>query len=77
MEQEKLPEWEPQLIDEAITTAASRLEQENKTARKRALQLARERAYHRLAVAIDRPGKPQVGPAHLTLFPADPTLFDA
>ena len=77
MEQAELPEWEPDLVDEVITTAQNRLEREKKRARKRALQLARERAYHRLAVAIDRPQGPQVAPGQLTLFPEDPTLFDA
>ena len=77
MEQAQIPEWEPDLIDDAITTAESRLQDETTSARNRALQLARERAYHRLAVAIDRPRRPQVGPGQLTLFPQEPTLFDA
>ncbi len=77
MEQARLPEWEPDLVDDVITKAETRLEREKTMARRRALQLARERAYHRLAVAIDRPSRPPVGPGQLTLFPEDPTLFDA
>lgn len=76
MEQAQLPEWETDLIDEAITSAEHRLENERKIASKRAVQLARERAYHRLAVAIDRPRAAEVSPDQLTLFPEDPTLFD-
>ena len=77
MEQAHLPEWEPDLVDDVITKAETRLEREKTMARRRALQPARERAYHRLAVAIDRPSRPEVGPGQLTLFPEDPTLFDA
>ena len=76
MEQERLPEWEGRLVDEMIKTARRRLAEEEAGARKRALQLAREQAYHRLAVAIDRPNKPTHGPGQLSLFPTDPTLFD-
>jgi len=74
--QPQLPEWESQLIDEAIATAQSRLEAERAQARRRAVQLAREQGYHRLAVAIDRPARPRVSGDQLTLFGADPTLFD-
>ncbi len=76
MEQERLPEWEGGLVDELLADAHRRLADEEAGARKRALQLAREQAYHRLAVAIDRPRKPARGPGQLSLFPTDPTLFD-
>ena len=76
MEQAMLPEWESQLIEEAITTAELRLEEEDRKARKRAIQLAREQGYHRLAVEIDRPTRRSAGPGQLSFFPADPTLFD-
>jgi len=74
--QSQLPEWESQLIDEAIATAERRLEKERTQARKRAVQLAREQGYHRLAVAIDRPSRIEVSGDQLTLFGAVPTLFD-
>ncbi len=70
-----LPEWEYELIEDAIRAAEERLEVEESKARKRALQLAREQAYHRLALAIDRPD-PAPSPDQLTFFPAEPTLFD-
>lgn len=75
MENTQLPGWESDLIEEAISTAQGRLERERKRASTRAVQLAREQAYHRLAVAIDRRG-PSTNPDQLTLFPEDPTLFD-
>jgi hypothetical protein len=74
--QGEVPDWEPRLIDEAIDEAESRLEAERDRAKKRALQLAREQGYHRLAVAIDRPARPTAGEGQLTLFPTDRTLFD-
>ena len=74
--QSQLPEWESQLIDEAIATAERRLEMERAQARKRAVQLAREQGYHRLAVAIDKPARDAVSGDQLTLFGAVPTLFD-
>jgi hypothetical protein len=74
--QSQLPEWESQLIDEAIATAERRLERERAQARKRAVQLAREQGYHRLAVAIDKPARDSVSGDQLTLFGAVPTLFD-
>lgn len=76
MEQATLPEWEPQLIDEAIEAAEQRHAEEQQKARKRAVQLAREQAYHRLALEIDRPSRDQAGPGQLSFFPTDPTLFD-
>lgn len=76
MEQAMLPDWESQLIEEAITTAEKRLLEEESKARRRAVQLAREQAYHRLAVEIDRPTRRSAGPGQLSFFPADPTLFD-
>jgi hypothetical protein len=80
--QERLPAWEPDwddgsLIDEAIEAATKRLEAEKEMAENRAVQLAREKAYHRLAVAIDRTAKPRQVKGQLSLFPTDPTLFDA
>lgn len=78
MSQAELPEWESLLIDEAITAAERRLADESARARRRAVQLAREQGYHRLAVAIDRPArKAKPNPDQLTFFPNDPTLFDA
>jgi hypothetical protein len=77
VEQARLPEWETDLVEEVIAHAQARLEQEKRAANKRALQLARERAYHRLAVAIDRSPTHDVAPGQLTLFPRDPTLFDS
>lgn len=74
-EQPRLPAWESDLIDEAIRTAEERRAKEKEAAKKRAVQLAREKAYHRLAVAIDRPA-PKVSSRQLKLFPTDPTLFD-
>lgn len=76
MEQAMLPDWESQLIEEAITAAERRLLEEESKARRRAVQLAREQAYHRLAVEIDRPTRRSAGPGQLSFFPADPTLFD-
>jgi hypothetical protein len=75
MDQAKLPQWEEDLIDVAIKAAETRIEAEHLAARKRALQLAREQAYHRLAVAIDRPDEPK-NSRQLSLFGDDPTLFD-
>jgi hypothetical protein len=76
MERPALPEWERELIEEAIGEAERRLEAEKTRARKRALQLAREQAYHRLAVEIDRPGGVRVSSKQLSFFRNDPTLFD-
>ncbi|MGH2747322.1 MAG: hypothetical protein ACRDKB_05305 [Actinomycetota bacterium] len=75
-EQARLPEWEPDLIDEAIRTAEERLRAERENARKRAVQLAREQAYHRLAVAIERPKRTRAASGQLSLFSDEPTLFD-
>lgn len=75
MPQDPLPEWDRSLIDEMLEDAEQRLRNERDRAARRALQLAREQAYHRLAVAIDRPGKDQVH-GQLSLWPEDPTLFD-
>ena len=76
MEKGAVPEWEPRLIDEAIDEAEARLEAERDRAKKRALQLAREQGYHRLAVAIDRQPRPTAGEGQLSLFPLERTLFD-
>lgn len=76
MDQQRLPSWESALIDDAIRVAEEKLQAEEATGKRRAVQLAREQAYHRLAVAIDRPSK-HTGPAgQLQLFGRDPTLFD-
>jgi hypothetical protein len=77
IEQAHLPDWEQGLIDEAIRVAEMRLEEEKKRASRRAVQLAREQAYHRLAFEIDRPQRKRVSPDQLSLWPSDPTLFDA
>jgi hypothetical protein len=74
--QAMLPEWESDLIDEAIREAERRLQDERRRSERRALQLAREQGYHRLAVAIGRPSNGKVGEGQLSLWPQDPTLFD-
>lgn len=76
MGQAALPEWESDLIDEAISTAEQRLQDERRRSERRAVQLAREQGYHRLAVAIGRPQAGEVGAGQLSLWPQDPTLFD-
>lgn len=76
MNEATLPEWESLLVDEAIESAERRLRAEDERARKRAVQLAREQAYHRLAVEIDRPARTKISPDQLSFFPTDPTLFD-
>ncbi|MDQ3645433.1 MAG: hypothetical protein M3345_00695 [Actinomycetota bacterium] len=75
---QSLPRWEEELIDDAIVQAESRLSSENARARKRAVQLAREQGYHRLAVAIDRGSRARssVSPDQLSFFALEPTLFD-
>ena len=77
MDQAKLPEWESDLVENAIDAAERRLVDDAERAKRRAVQLAREQAYHRLALAIDRPKKDKVAPTQLSFFPTDPTLFDA
>ena len=64
------------MVDEMLEQAQERLERESSGARRRAVQLAREQAYHRLAAAIDRPQRSRPTPGQLSLFPTDPTLFD-
>jgi hypothetical protein len=76
MEPAMMPDWEASLIDEAIRQAEERLNAERERARKRAVQLAREQAYHRLAIEIDRPAKVKVHAGQLSFFPTEPTLFD-
>jgi hypothetical protein len=76
MEQARLPAWEGALIEEAIAAAERRLEADEARARRRAVQLAREQGYHRLAVEIERPEDRGVCPGQLSLWPVDPTLFD-
>ena len=75
MEQAALPQWESEMIEEAIRTAEVRRAEEKEQAQKRAVQLAREQAYHRLALEIDRPKKDKITPGQLSFFPT-PTLFD-
>ena len=77
MQQGKLPPWESELVDQAIDAAEQRDEaKEAEKARRRAVQLAREQGYHRLAVAIDRPPPERAVKGQLSLFPTDVTLFD-
>jgi hypothetical protein len=63
-------------LEGAIASAEHRLEAERQSAAQRAVQLAREQAYHRLAVAIDRPPPAAVTPGQLSLFVVEDTLFD-
>ncbi|MDQ3957584.1 MAG: hypothetical protein M3273_04600 [Actinomycetota bacterium] len=76
MNEAALPEWESLMVEEAIQTAQRRAREEDERARRRAVQLAREQGYHRLAVEIDRPARVKISPDQLSLFPSDPTLFD-
>ncbi len=79
MEQATPAELQRDLIEEMIRGAARRRAAESAEAveaAKRALQLAREQAYHRLAMAIDRPRRPGPGPGQLRLFPSHATLFE-
>ncbi|HET7482612.1 MAG TPA: hypothetical protein VFK89_07115 [Actinomycetota bacterium] len=76
MEQAALPQWESQLIEEAIAEAERRRGLEKQRAQNRAAQLAREQAYHRLALEIDRPARTKVSPSQLSFFPKDPSLFE-
>lgn len=76
MEEAGLPEWERSMIEETIVEAEGRARMAEDRAKSRALQLAREQGYHRLALAIDRPEVPGVSPAQLRLWSTDPTLFD-
>ncbi|MDQ3765933.1 MAG: hypothetical protein M3346_01110 [Actinomycetota bacterium] len=64
------------MIEDTILEAESRARLAEDRAKSRALQLAREQGYHRLALAIDRPEAPGVHPAQLRLWSNDPTLFD-
>lgn len=76
MEEEVQAAWDL-LVDDAIREAERRLKDEETRARKRAVQLAREQAYHRLAAAIDRPSRARrISPRQLSLFGSDLTLFD-
>ncbi len=75
MSQER-PLWESELVDEAVRAAEKRYEAERERASRRALQLAREQGYHRLAVALDRPQKSAQIPGQLCLFVREGTLFD-
>ena len=76
MDQGRLAEWDL-LVDDAIAEAERRIASEEERSKKRAIQLAREQGYHRLAVEIDRPSRDKVGEGQLSFFPSDPTLFDA
>ncbi|MDQ3981868.1 MAG: hypothetical protein M3271_04215 [Actinomycetota bacterium] len=77
MDEAVLPDWESVLVEEAIESAERRVREEDERARRRAVQLAREQAYHRLAVEIDRPARFKISPNQLSFFPPEPTLFDA
>jgi hypothetical protein len=72
----ELPGWEQDLLEDAVTNTPETDEEEHQRARRRALQLAREQAYFRLALEIDRPRQTKVSPSQLSFFPTDPTLFD-
>ena len=76
--QPRLPEWESVMIDEAIAQAETRYRAEETKAARRTVELNRQQAYHRLALAIDRPEKAakRQHPGQLSFFPKDPTLFD-
>ena len=63
------------LVAEAVARAERRRAAEVRRARARAVQLAREQAYHRLAVALDGPVR-KTSARQLSLFGDDPTLFD-
>jgi hypothetical protein len=70
------PLWESELVDEVVRSAQQRYEAENERSSRRALQLAREQAYHRLAVALDRPSTKGQVSGQLCLFVREETLFD-
>lgn len=76
--QPQLPDWESLMIDEAIAEAETRYREEETKAARRTVELNRQQAYYRLALAIDRPEKTakREHPGQLSFFPKDPTLFD-
>lgn len=73
---EGLARWDL-LVADAIEEAERRLADEKTRERTRAIQLAREQGYHRLALEIDRPQPTKkVNSSQLSFFPTtDPTLF--
>ena len=71
-----VPAWEQDLLDESVAQLPPTKDEDDDRARGRALQLAREQAYFRLALEINRPRPAKVGPGQLSFFPTDPTLFD-
>lgn len=72
---DRLAEWDLLLAD-AVHEAERRLADEKAKERTRAVQLAREQGYHRLALEIDRPRRGGVSPSQLSFFPdRNPTLF--
>ena len=71
-----VPEWEQELLDETVAQSPPTKDEADERARGRVLQLAREQAYFRLALEIDRPSHTKVSPSQLSFFPTDPTLFD-
>lgn len=79
-EQERLAMWDL-MVSDAIEEAERRYADEQRKARKRAVQLAREQGYHRLALAIDRPDRrprDKAGPGQLCLFPTpQANLFES
>lgn len=79
VEQPQLPDWESLLVEEAITRAERRYEDEQQRAKRREVELRRQQAYHRLALVIDRPetSRRPDHPGQLSFFPTDPTLFDS
>lgn len=75
-DESRLAEWDL-LVADAIEEAERRLASEKTRERNRAIQLAREQGYHRLALEIDRPHRSKkVNSSQLSFFPtSDPTLF--
>ncbi|HEY7874145.1 MAG TPA: hypothetical protein VIG64_03375 [Actinomycetota bacterium] len=72
----EVPAWEQEMLDETVAQSPPGKDEDDARARRRALQLAREQAYFRLALEIDRPRRTKVSPSQLSFFPTDPTLFD-
>lgn len=72
----RLAEWDLLLAD-AVREAERKLADEKVKERTRAVQLAREQGYHRLALEIDRPSRGGVSPSQLSFFPdRHPKLFE-
>jgi hypothetical protein len=73
---EAMPAWEQELLEETVAQSPPSKDEDDARAHTRALQLACEQAYFRLALEIDRPRRTKVSPSQLSFFPTDPTLFD-